>query len=182
MTRPAPRPGLLDVVEGAALTLATVMIAALPPITSEFAVPQPAVAVVAGLGVLGALGIIGAFIVGSARSRRVLPAGVVLLLGVAIWVVAVVYLDPLLGWRTGLATAWLASALLVAIAWFVLRSFPARAYPALLAIAAGAVLASVAPAYPLVLVGLAGGAAVAYVVALLVLRAGAPRRQASAAL
>lgn len=176
------RPTLLDVGEGVALTLAVVMVAALPPISTELAVPQPVVAATVGVALVGAIGLVACFVAGSFRSPRVLPAGLILSAGVAVWIVAVVLVGPQVGWRVGLASAWLLAALAFGAAWFVLREYPARVYPALVLLGVGAVLASLAPTFPMVLAALSGGAAATFVVALLVLRASAPGRQSSAAL
>ncbi len=186
MTSAAPRPGVLDVIEAVSLTFAVVMVAALPPISLEFSVPPAGVGATVGVGLLGGLGLLAAFVAGSIRSRRVLPAAVLFLLGVGFWILVVVYLDPLLGWRVGIVTAWLAAVGLIAVSWFVLRRYPGRAYPALLLLAVGAAAASVAPSFPLLLAALSGGAAATFLVALLAIRSrpgpGSAPRQRSAAL
>lgn len=97
-----------------------------------------------------------------------------LVAGIALWVVMLLVAEPSLGWRLGVVTVGLVSELLVAIGWFVLRGYPPVAYVALLALVAGAVVVALAPTLTVVLVGLLGGLLVAFAVALPVLRAQAP--------
>lgn len=181
MRAASPRaPGLLDVAAAASLTLSSVAIVGLPPVSTEFALSTSSSAVVVTLALFGTIGLVVCWIVGSLHSTRVLPGVLLFVAGIALWVVTVFVAEPVLGWRVAASTVGLASELLVTAGWFVLRGYPAKVFPALLFLAVGAVLVCLSPSLAVLVAGLVGGPVATFTLALLVLRAGRPRRQPSA--
>jgi hypothetical protein len=176
---PTRAPSLLDVAAAASLTLSSVAIVGLPPVSTEFALSTSSSAVAVTVALFGAIGLVVCWIVASFHSTRVLPGVLLFVAGIGLWVVTVFVADPALGWRVGASTVGLASELLVAAGWFVLRGYPAKVFPALLFLVAGAVLVYLAPTLGVLITGLLGGPAATFAVALLVLRTGRPRRQPS---
>lgn len=181
MSRAAVRgPGLLDVAAGVSLTLASVAIVGLPPVSTDFALSTTASAVAVTIALLGAMGLLGCMIAGSFHSTRILPGVLLFAGGMALWVVTVFVAEPVLGWRVGAATIGLLSELLVAAGWFVLRGYPAKVFPVLVLLVGGAVVLYLATTLPVLIVGLTAAPLATFAVALLVLRLGRPARQPSA--
>ena len=175
--------GALDVAAGASLTLASVAIVGLPPVSTDFGLSTTASAIAVTIALLGTIGLVVCWFGGSLHSSRVLPGVAIFAVGIVLWVVTVFVAEPLLGWRVGAATVGLLSEMFVAGGWFVLRGYPAKAYPALLLLLGGAVALLVATTLPVLVAGLTLAPIATFVVALLVLRANRPRRdQPSAAL
>jgi ABC-type uncharacterized transport system permease subunit len=177
---PSRAPSLLDVAAAASLTLSSVAIVGLPPVSTEFGISTSASAVAVTLALFGTIGLVVCWIVGSLHSTRVLLGVLLFAAGIALWVVTMFVAEPVLGWRMAASTVGLASELLVTAGWFVLRGYPAKVFPALLFLVAGAVLVYLSPSLAVLVAGLVGGPVATFTVALLVLRAGRPRRQPSA--
>ena|GEM_PF-2823267 len=162
--------GVLDAAQAVALTLAVVMVTALPPLSSAFALTPPEAGALVAAGTIGALGLAVCFLAGLLRSPRLVPALPLFGAGVALWIVAVLVVAPLADWRVAIGTAWLASELLIVAAWFALRGYPAKAYPMLLVLVVAALVAATANDFLVLVAALVAGPLAVFALVALLLR------------
>jgi hypothetical protein len=147
MTDAAYRPRFPDWLLGVSLALASGAIAGFAPVTQDFGVERLS-GVVTAIGIVGGIGILVCWIIGSMSSRRPLRGIPWIAAAVVLWVLQLVILH-VAGWRLAVSTAGILAAAVIVVGWLQLHRYAAPAYGFLGILAAGAVVAALAPTYPI---------------------------------